>query len=253
MGFWSVWCDCDCDHDCRPSHPLSPIAMLEASPFYPRADYHFRSTSSSLNLIFRTRRTRTRFAYDPSPVTVLSMLTLASSAVGHLLHASEQDVVVAVVVRRSLVHHHRWQRHHDHCQHHHGTEGSHPLGLGRGSERSRFPRRDSRRSGNERSDRHMERFCSRRAYARSIRVTWGLGMLALPGPSFSFSSSIAIQKSTQPRLRATNTVKFILSVRLVHICSIRDSDHHRSEFHEAYPSPATSGRTKARPRWSVSW
>ncbi|KAH6911311.1 hypothetical protein BKA70DRAFT_1270199 [Coprinopsis sp. MPI-PUGE-AT-0042] len=99
----------------------------------------------------------------------------------------------------------------------------------------------------------MNRFRSRRASARSIRVTWGLGMLALPGPSFSFSSSIAIQKSTRPQLRATDTVKFILSVRLVHICSIRHSDHRKSKFHEAYPSPATSGRTKARPRWSVSW
>ncbi|KAH6888294.1 hypothetical protein BKA70DRAFT_1460940, partial [Coprinopsis sp. MPI-PUGE-AT-0042] len=159
-----------CDHDRWPSHPLSPIAMLGPSPFYSRADYNFRSTSSSSKLIFRTRRARTTFAYDPSSVIGLSMPTLASAAVGHLLQASELDVVV-VVVKRSLVHHHRRHRHHDHRQRHDGTGSSHPLGLGRGSEPSRFPRRGSRRSGNERSDRHMERFCSRRASARSIRVT----------------------------------------------------------------------------------
>ncbi|KAH6907837.1 hypothetical protein BKA70DRAFT_346146 [Coprinopsis sp. MPI-PUGE-AT-0042] len=189
--------------------------MLEPSPFYSREDYNFRSTSSSSNLIFRTRRTRTRFAYDPSSVTGLSMLTLASAAVGHLLHASELDVVA---VRRSLVHHHRQHHHHDHCQHHHGTEGSHPLGLGWGSEPSRFPRRGSRRSGDERSDRHMERFRSRRASARSIRVTWALGRRKFPpsvvplfcidcesGASGFRAISLSVFKRSHPEVFSTPT------------------------------------------------
>ncbi|KAH6892717.1 hypothetical protein BKA70DRAFT_839068 [Coprinopsis sp. MPI-PUGE-AT-0042] len=57
----------------------------------------------------------------------------------------------------------------------------------------------------------------------------------LPRRSFSLSSSTAIQKSTRTQLRATNAIKFILSVSVDDICSTQSGDHSKSRPREPFP------------------